>query len=130
MPGHPHPVDPDRVRTAQAQRLPPAEAEELSRLLTTLGDPVRCRVLAALLAIEELCVGDVVLAADITEDAATYALRLLRMAGLVRRRREGRFGYYRISDDETREELAAALGQLRHIARSHPQRSAAGPQPH
>ena len=115
MSDHAHPVDPDRVAAARARQLGPAEAGRLRDLLTVLNDPVRARVLTALLATDELCVGDVALAVDVNEDAATYALRVLRRAGLVKRRRAGRFGYYRIADGGTRDELATALEQLRRL---------------
>lgn len=115
MSDHAHPVDPDRVAAARARQLGPAEAGRLRDLLTVLNDPVRARVLTALLATDELCVGDVALAVDVNEDAATYALRVLRRAGLVKRRRAGRFGYYGIADGGTRDELATALEQLRRL---------------
>lgn len=64
-------------------------------------------------------VGDIALALGATEDAVSYALRILRTAGLVRRRREGRMGYYRVSDGEMRLSLLAALDQLRSLAPLH-----------
>jgi len=48
-----------------------------------IQDPVRLRVLFALSASDELCVGDVALALGSTDDAVSYALKLLRTAGRV-----------------------------------------------
>lgn len=114
---HPHPFDPDRVAAARAALLSAGEADEMASLLGLIGDPVRSRVLSALLAADELCVGDVAMALRISDDSASYALRVLRTAGLVQRRREGRMAYYRVSDSDVQPALAAALVQLRQLAR-------------
>jgi len=85
-------VDPQRVEAVRTKGLPAAEAEHLAGLLTLLADPLRARLLAALLAADEVCVGDLALALDASEDAVScYGLRLLRTAEQVRRRREGRW---------------------------------------
>lgn len=93
----------------------------MGALLTLLADPLRTRILSALLVTEELCVGDIALALSVSEDSVTYALRLLRTAGLVVRRREGRMGYYRLRDGDARVELQASLERLRRLARLHPE---------
>jgi DNA-binding transcriptional ArsR family regulator len=85
----------------------------MAELLRLLADPLRSRVLSALLVSEELCVGDLALALDTNEDAVSYALRVLRTAGLVLRRREGRMGYYRLPPGSARAELEATFGRLR-----------------
>lgn len=95
---HAHPVDPDRVNRARS-RLPSREdAAQLTSVLSLLADPTRARVLYALDVVEELCVGDLALALDATEDAVGYALRLLRTAGFVASRKEGRVVFYRLTD--------------------------------
>jgi DNA-binding transcriptional ArsR family regulator len=96
---HQHPVDPERVAHARS-RLPGAEdAERLTSLLSLMADPVRIRLIYALDVAEELCVGDLALALDATEDSVSYALRLLRTAGLVVTRRQGRVIFNRLADD-------------------------------
>ncbi|MGY1841633.1 MULTISPECIES: ArsR/SmtB family transcription factor [unclassified Modestobacter] len=74
-----------------------AEAAALTAVLGLLADPTRARVLYALDEVQELCVGDIALALDATEDAVGYALRLLRTAGFVATRRAGRVVYYRLA---------------------------------
>lgn len=115
-----HPVNPDRVDAVRQTGLPASEANAMAPLLNLLADPLRSRILSALLVSDELCVGDLAIALDASEDAVTYALRLLRTAGLVRRRREGRMGYYRLRDDAARHELEAVLGRLRALAALQP----------
>lgn len=124
MADHPHPVDPERVAAAREVALPRGEAQNLGALLTLLAEPLRARILTALLATEEMCVGDLALALEVSEDSASYALRLLRTAGLVQRRSAGRMGYYRLRDGEFRDRLVMVIEQLRGLADSHPERFA------
>lgn len=96
---HLHPIDATRVAAAR-DRLPTAEdAARLTGLLSMMADPVRLRLLYALDVVEELCVGDLALALDVSEDSVSYALRLLRSAGLVVTRKEGRVVYNRLAAD-------------------------------
>jgi DNA-binding transcriptional ArsR family regulator len=96
---HAHPIDPVRVARAQS-RLPTADATtRLTGLLSMMADPVRLRLIYALDVAEELCVGDLALALDVSEDSVSYALRLLRTAGLLVTRKEGRVVYNRLADD-------------------------------
>lgn len=97
-PVHAHPVDPDRVARARARLPAREEAMRLTSVLTLIADPTRARVLYALDLVEELCVGDLALALDVSEDTVSYALRLLRTAGLVSNRKEGRVVYYRLAE--------------------------------
>lgn len=94
---HPHPVDPERVARARARVPAPEDAARLTSILTLIADPTRARVLYALDIVEELCVGDLALALEASDDAIGYALRVLRTAGLVTNRKEGRVVYYRLA---------------------------------
>jgi ArsR family transcriptional regulator, lead/cadmium/zinc/bismuth-responsive transcriptional repressor len=97
-PDHPHPVDPERVARAR-ERLPTAEeGDRLTSVLSLIADPTRARLLYALDLVEELCVGDLALALGVSDDAVSYGLRVLRTAGLVRRRKEGRIVYYQLAE--------------------------------
>lgn len=96
---HEHPVDPERVRHARQRGLSLEDASRLTSLLSLLADPVRVRILYALDEVEELCVGDIALALDATVDAVGYGLRLLRTAGMVATRKDGRIVYYRLGPE-------------------------------
>lgn len=113
---HDHPVDPERVRGARKALISTDEAGRLAGLLGLIQDPVRSRVLFALSAVEELCVGDLALALDVTEDAVSYALKLLRTAGLVRFRKQGRVVFYRLGDGFPHQLLEHCLRELLTIA--------------
>jgi len=96
---HDHPIDADRVAHART-RLPSADdAARLVSLLSLMADPVRLRILYALDVVEELCVGDLALALEVNEDQTSYALRLLRTAGLVAVRKQGRVVFNRLAPD-------------------------------
>lgn len=112
---HDHPVDPERVANARARLLDEDEAGRLAGLLGLLADPVRARVIYALDLVEELCVGDLALALNATPDAVSYALRILRTAGLVTTRKQGRVVFYRLADgfpEPLRENCLRALVDL------------------
>jgi DNA-binding transcriptional ArsR family regulator len=113
---HDHPVNAERVAIARAGVLSEAEAGRLSGLLGMLADPVRSRILFALVTAGELCVGDLALALSVTEDQVSYGLKMLRLAGLVSFRRDGRVVYYRLSDGFPHPLLEHCLRQLLTIA--------------
>ena len=120
MSDHPHPVDADRVTQARS-RLPTAEdAARLTSLLSLMADPVRLRLIYALDVAEELCVGDLSLALDVSEDAVSYALRLLRTAGLVVTRKDGRMVFNRLAADFPAPLRDHCLRQLVELTRSAP----------
>ena len=98
MTEHAHPVDPERVRAARERLIDAEEGARLAGLLGLLADPTRARILYALDVVDELCVGDIALALEATEDSVGYGLRVLRTAGLVATRKQGRVVYYRLSD--------------------------------
>src|SRR3954447_5925585 len=102
-PGQPvnpaQPVNPEAVQHARS-RVPPAE--DCDRLggavLSLIAGPTRIRLLYALDVAEELCVGDLALALGASEDSVGYGLRMLRTAGLVTQRKQGRVVFYRLAD--------------------------------
>jgi ArsR family transcriptional regulator, lead/cadmium/zinc/bismuth-responsive transcriptional repressor len=109
---HDHPVDPRRVAKARAGLISETEARRLADLLALVADPIRSRILLALGTVESLCVGDLALALDATEDAVSYALKLLRTAGLVANRKDGRVVHYRLADGFPHDLVEHCLRQL------------------
>lgn len=117
-PAHLEPVDPDRVARARSRLPGRDDAARLTSVLTLIADPTRARVLYALDVVEELCVSDLALALDATEDGIGYALRVLRTAGLVVNRKEGRIVFYRLADgfpDPLREHCLRRLIELSQV---------------
>ena len=113
---HDHPVDAERVAAARSGVLSVDDAGRLAGLLGMLADPVRSRILFALSTAGELCVGDLALALEVTEDQVSYALKMLRLAGLVGFRKDGRMSFYRLSGGFPHQLLEHCLRQLLTIA--------------
>lgn len=107
-------VDAEKVAVATERLLPDDEVARLTELFKLLGDPTRLRILYALVDAGELCVCDLAAVVDAQETSVSHALRLLRMAGVVRSRRDGRMAYYAVSDHHVRLVLDLAAEHLRH----------------
>jgi DNA-binding transcriptional ArsR family regulator len=114
---HEHPIDAAAVAQARGAVPSADDTARLAGLLSVMADPLRLRVVFALDETEELCVGDLALALDVSEDAAGYALRLLRAAGLVATRKHGRVVYNRLAPDFPEPLLHYCLRELIKITR-------------
>ena len=107
-------VDAARVESARSQLPAEAELEALARLFRLLGDVTRTRLLHALLEAGELCVCDLSAATSTPETNVSHALRLLRTAGVVKARRDGRMVFYSLDDAHVRMLLDLSREHLRH----------------
>ena len=107
-------VDAPRVAATRDRLLALDEAASVAELFRLLGDPARVRLLYALLEAGELCVCDLAATTGIPETSVSHALRLLRTAGVVRNRRDGRMVYYRLADAHVRMLLDLCAEHLRH----------------
>ena len=83
-----------------------AEADDLSRLLKALADPVRLRLLSMIGAASgnEACVCDLTDAFELSQPTISHHLKVLREAGLIASQRRGTWVYYRL--------LPAAMDRL------------------
>lgn len=77
------------------------ELEDLIQLFKALGDPSRMKVLFQI-GFSEACVSEVASKLNMSESAVSHHLHVLRMNGLVRRRRSGKTIYYILKDDHVR----------------------------
>lgn len=109
-------VDEARVEAAKSQLLPDGELEQLTQLFRLLGDATRARLLYALLEAGELCVCDLSAATGTPETNVSHALRLLRTAGIVKARRDGRMMFYSLDDAHVRLLLDVSREHLQHTA--------------
>ena len=107
-------VDAARVQRV-ASALPDRDRMgDLAEMFALLGDRNRLLLLVSLLEAGELCVGDLAATTEMSESAASHALRLLRAQGIVRFRRDGRLSYYSLRDDHVRMILDLALSHIEH----------------
>jgi DNA-binding transcriptional ArsR family regulator len=109
-------VDAGRVAAVRGL-IDAADAVRLAELFKLLGDPTRARILCALLEAGEMCVCDISETVEVPESTASHALRLLRTAGIVRNRRDGRTVHYSLDDAHVRMLLDLSLEHLRHDQR-------------
>ncbi|MCL6525944.1 MAG: metalloregulator ArsR/SmtB family transcription factor [Thermaceae bacterium] len=102
-------TDPAAVERARAGLPPSYLIAEASKLLKAVADPTRMRLLSALRAAGELCVGDLAAAVAMSESAVSHQLRLLRRLKLVTPRKASRQVFYRLSDEHVATILDFAL---------------------
>jgi DNA-binding transcriptional ArsR family regulator len=107
-------VDPERVAAVRSRLADADEAARLADVFKLLGDVTRTRLLSALLEAGELCVCDLAEVVGVPETSVSHALRLLRTAGIVRNRRDGRMVYYSLADAHVRMLLDLSIEHLRH----------------
>ncbi len=96
-----------------------AQVEQAVGTLAMLADSTRIRLLWFLLD-GELPVHDLASAAGCSATSASQHLAKLRLAGLVRHRRDGRRVLYRAEDTHIRKLLQEALYHADHAVQNHP----------
>ena len=108
-------VDRARVEDVAASLIDVDVAGDLAEMFRLLGDPTRVRILFALLEAGELCVCDIAEVVETTDTKVSQAMRLLRSAGVVRNRRDGRNTFYRLDDGHVRMLLDVSREHLAHL---------------
>jgi DNA-binding transcriptional ArsR family regulator len=96
------------------------DAEQLAERFKLLAEPGRLRMVYALLETGELCVSDLAVLVESSESATSHQLRQLRMAGLVKARKQGREVFYRVADAHVRLLLDVAVEHYLHGYEDHP----------
>lgn len=93
----------DAVQSARATLPDDLAVRRMADLLALLSNPTRLKMLLALQAEDrhgprELCVCDLAVVSGASKSLTSHQLRLLRTAGLVTARRDGKLTYYRLAD--------------------------------
>lgn len=82
--------------------MPPIDVlYDLAELYKVFGDSTRIRILYVLFE-KEVCVCDIAAVLDMTLSAISHQLRVLKNAGLVKYRKEGKTSYYSLADDHVK----------------------------
>ena len=89
---------PGSRRSGPPEGITGEQLELTAETFRILADPTRLRIIDALQR-RELCVADLAAGVGSSESAVSHHLRHLRLARLVRTRREGRLVHYRLDDD-------------------------------
>ncbi len=89
-------------------------ARVLADRFKLLADAGRLRIVDALIEGGELCVSDLAKVTGSTESATSHQLRAMRLAGLVRSRKQGREVFYRVADSHVRLLIDVAVEHYLH----------------
>lgn len=74
---------------------------DLAELFKVFGDTTRIKILYALFE-SDMCVCDIAALLNMKQSAISHQLRVLKQAGLVKFRREGKVVYYSLDDDHVK----------------------------
>lgn len=86
---------------------------EITNFFKTLGDESRLRIIYSL-SNEEVCVTELAENLKMTQSAVSHQLKLLKLNGLVRTRREGQKIFYTLDDEHVVEIMQLAAAHIRH----------------
>ncbi|MBR1738593.1 MAG: winged helix-turn-helix transcriptional regulator [Firmicutes bacterium] len=101
------------VSKAKREALSDAVIYDLADVFKVFGDSTRIKILYALLN-QEMCVGDLVEALDMTQSAISHQLRVLRQNDLVKYRKEGKAVIYSLDDEHVSVLLQQGLCHIMH----------------
>lgn len=82
--------------------------EQIADLFKAFGDPTRVQILSHLQQ-QELCVGDIADAVELSQSAISHQLRILKQMHLIKFRRDGKNILYSLADDHVRTILEMGL---------------------
>ena len=96
--------------------LPRRMLDDVAQRFRLLGEPVRLELLNLLHMHDEMNVNDLVEATGQSQANVSKHLRLMAEEGLVRRRKEGLYAYYRINDPSLSGLCLLVCSQVQHDA--------------
>ncbi len=99
------------VAATKCGMLEEGEYLDLADLFKLFGDPTRLMILHALEQ-QELCVCDLAALLNLTKSAVSHQLKGLRLANLVKFRRDGQNVYYALADGHVRSIIDIGLEHL------------------
>ena len=76
--------------------------KDLAELFKVFADNTRVRILYALFEKEEISAGGIAETLDMSASAISHQLRILKSAGLVKFKRDGKVNLYSLSDDHVK----------------------------
>lgn len=84
---------------------------QIAELFKAFADVSRVRIMSLLLG-QELCVGDIASALEMTQSAVSHQLRILKQMHLIKYRRIGKNILYSLADDHVRTILEMGLEHI------------------
>jgi len=89
-------IKPAKEKELLDRHLSGKTALELAEIFKALGDETRLTIVQLLIG-RELCVCDILDSFDMSQPAISHHLKILRQAGVVRDKREGKWIYYSLN---------------------------------
>ncbi len=86
---------------------------DVADFFKVFGDATRIRILI-LLSRQDLCVGELAEALNMTQSAVSHQLRVLRQNDLVKTRKDGKNVCYSLDDDHVKMVLEQGMNHIRH----------------
>lgn len=105
------PLNQDLVDQARKNMPDFKETSDLSDFFKVMGDSTRLQLLIAL-QMGEFCVSDLSYLLNMTRSAVSHQLKALRVAKLIRSRKDGKTVYYALDDDHVRKILEKSLEHI------------------
>lgn len=85
----------------------------IAEFFKIVGDQTRIKILYALFE-SPMCVCDIAVLLDMSQSAISHQLRVLKQAGLVKYRKEGRVVFYSLDDDHIKNILDEGMDHINH----------------
>ena len=92
------------------EQLKKINSEQFIGIMESLSDPIRINILELMMSVE-ICVCDIVKVTGLSQSKVSYHMRILKDAGLISDRQEGRLVYYKL-DLEVLSDIKNWMGNL------------------
>ena len=106
------PQNVELVNKARKKMPEHGEISDLSDFFKVMGDSTRLQLLMAL-QLDEFCVSDLSYLLNMTRSAISHQLKALKVAKLIKSRKEGKIVYYSLDDDHVREVLEKSFEHVK-----------------
>lgn len=106
-------MDKEKVLSVKARMPKPELLDDLALTFKALANPVRIRILQALV-LEDLCVCDLANLLNMSISAISHHLRILRMLRVVKFQKKGLMVYYSLDDAHIEMMLEQGLDHVKH----------------
>ena len=92
------------------EQLKKIDSDQFIGIMESLSDPIRINILELMMA-GEICVCDIVKVTGLSQSKISYHIKILKDAGLISDRQEGRWVYYKL-DLEVLSDIKNWMGNL------------------
>lgn len=97
------------------EKIQQEEIDQMTELFKVLSDPARVRIIWMLY--EEICVSELAEKLRMTQSAVSHQLGVLKVNGIVQKRRAGKQMYYKLTDNHVKQMLKIGMEHVneRHV---------------